>query len=165
MKQNLAYLKYVLRHKLFVLIWCVRLKVSIWQALKHDCSKFSKAEWSAYVNVFYVDGNPRNLKVYPLQQYEQDAFDAAWNHHQKCNKHHWQYWLRVNDCDDPRFTPVPMPERYVREMVADWIAVGRAITGRYDYAEWYAKNSAKMILHDSTRATVEKLLQGTYRVY
>jgi hypothetical protein len=37
---------------------------------------------------------------------------------------------------------LPMPEKFVREMVADWMGAGRAITGRWDVNDWYRPNFA-----------------------
>jgi hypothetical protein len=56
-------------------------------------------------------------------------------------------------------TPVAleMPERYVREMVADWAGAGRAL-GKPDTRGWYEANKQNIILHPATRARVETLL-------
>ena len=51
-----------------------------------------------------------------------------------------------------------MPRKYVEEMVADWAGAGKAITGKWDIAEWYASNKDKMILHPETRIMVEDLV-------
>lgn len=45
---------------------------------------------------------------------------------------------------------LPMPRDLVREMVADWMGAGRAITGRWEAAEWYLANAQKMLLHYET---------------
>lgn len=90
----------------------------------------------------------------------QAAFDLAWNHHQKRNPHHWQYWLLT--LDDGGTYPVEMPERYMTEMVADWEGAGRAITGKIDVAGWYAKNQKKIQLHPRTRDFVESLIDVRY---
>lgn len=83
-----------------------------------------------------------------------DAFDRAWLHHQKVGgKHHWQYWILP--LDDGGFRALEMPDRYRREMVADWRGAGKAITGTDDVLPWYAANRDRMILHDNTRAWVE----------
>ena len=55
-----------------------------------------------------------------------------------------------------------IPPHYVREMVADWIGAGRA-QGKPDVAAWYAANAAKMVLHDDTRALVERLMAEAQR--
>jgi N-acetyl-anhydromuramyl-L-alanine amidase AmpD len=46
--------------------------------------------------------------------------------------------------DANRYRALPMPEPLVREMVADWMGAGRAITGQWDVAGWYTKNREKM---------------------
>jgi hypothetical protein len=51
-----------------------------------------------------------------------------------------------------------MPERLWREMVADWMGAGRAITGKWEAAAWYAKNREIIQLAEPTRAKVEALL-------
>ena len=46
--------------------------------------------------------------------------------------------------NDPNY-PIPMPEKYAREMVADWAGAGRAITGKWETLEWYEKNQEKIL--------------------
>ena len=146
----LNYLKYVLLHKYFVLIAGFRLKVPFAQLILHDLSKLTKAEWSAYARCFYSKSGSK--------QYEPAAeFTAACNSHQKRNKHHFQYWVLIGD--DGSVSPLPMPEKYVREMVADWMGAGRAITGTWEAKEWYLKNKDHMMLHPFTRAQAEMLLE------
>ena len=53
-----------------------------------------------------------------------------------------------------------MPEKYAREMVADWAGAGRAITGKWETLEWYKKNQEKILLHPETRSLVESILRG-----
>lgn len=53
---------------------------------------------------------------------------------------------------------LPMPERYAREMVADWMGAGRAITGEWKTPKWYWENRHNMVLHPDTRAYVESEL-------
>ena len=160
MKAHLAYLKYVIRHKWFVFLACLRLKVPLWRAIIHDWTKFLPCEWSAYVRSFYnPDGTSNKAKRVDRPIWLNQDFDDAWNHHQKANKHHWQYWVLVTDSDDPRLRPLEMPHTYIREMVADWIGAGRAITGKYEVAQWYEKNQHKMMLADGTRFVVERLLK------
>lgn len=86
----------------------------------------------------------------------QAAYDRAWLHHQHANPHHWQHWLLRMD-DGPTVT-LEMPVHFAREMVADWMGAGRAITGRWEVAEWYAKNRENIVIHDRTRVLVESLM-------
>lgn len=97
MRRHWAYLKYVLRHKWFVFLACLEYRVPLWIAIFHDWDKFLPDEWFPYARCFYKpDGS---------KQYEPSlAFDAAWNLHQKRNKHHWQFWLLIPDQSRPHFT-------------------------------------------------------------
>lgn len=151
MKPHLAYLKYVLRHKWFVFLACLKMRVPIWQAVIHDWDKFLPDEWFPYVHTFY---KPDGSKQY----IESHAFAAAWNLHQKRNKHHWQFWLLTWDRGET--VPLEMPEIPVREMIADWIGAGRAIAGTTDPKPWYQKNCDKIRLHPTTRRLVESLLES-----
>lgn len=170
MRAHISYLKYVLRHKLFVFIAGCRigpprgfpvLRHVRWgvQLLVHDWSKFTPREWSPYVHHFFnADGTRRSVRR-PDGGYDPNkqgiAFQTAWLSHQR-NLHHWQAWISVGEAGS--LTPLPMPERYVREMLSDWMGAARAQTGRWEVQEWYAANKDKMILHSYTRAQVEKLL-------
>lgn len=171
MKKHLLYLRYVIRHKWFVYLACKRCGVSLWRSIIHDWTKFLPCEWFAYVNEFYGDwksvrdSEPDDYRYWCYRASIESAFQMAWNHHQKNNKHHWQYWLLTNDSDSPKHSPLPMPEKYAREMVADWWGAGRAITGKWDALTWYQANKEKIMLCDSTRMFVEKLLQETSEQY
>jgi len=156
-RRHLAYLRYVLRHKLYVGLACFRYGLW-WRAIKHDWSKFLPCEWTAYAHSFYNrDGSRRDWKS--RDAFDKMEFDAAWNHHQKVNDHHWQYWCLITDSDEPRYRPLLMPEVSLREMVADWVGAGRAITGKIEVCDWYAKNKDKILLNPSNRVRVEELLQ------
>lgn len=86
----------------------------------------------------------------------QDAFDRAWLHHQHANAHHWQHWMLREDSGAVKL--LPMPEPLAREMVADWMGAGRAITGRWEVAEWYKKNRDIIQLAPGTRSLVDRLI-------
>lgn len=81
----------------------------------------------------------------------------AWNRHQKRNRHHWQWWLITWDRGETN--ALPIPEADIREMVADWIGAGWAIVGRPNPLPWYEQNKTKIILHDDSRVTLERLLK------
>lgn len=151
MKRYWSYLKYVLRHKYFVMIACKMLKLHPRVGLLHDISKFRLTEFIPYANCFYKsDGTG--------QYVESEEFTEAWNHHQKRNKHHWQYW--VITWDRGISEPIQMPLKYVQEMVADWMGTGRAITGKWEVKEWYNKNKETIQLHPISRLDVETLLNS-----
>lgn len=160
MKQHLAYLKYVLRHKWFVFWACMQLQVPFWIALTHDWTKFLPREWSPYVRQFYnEDGTKKPFIRDKTGAYDPSVqpveFQAAWLSHQR-NKHHWQAWVLLGD--KGYLSALPIPRVYVREMVADWIGAGKA-QGKADPKGWYAKNGNKMVLHLETRKYLEYILE------
>jgi hypothetical protein len=175
MRKHWLYLRYVLRHKWYVFLACRTLGVPPWQSIVHDASKFLPSEWLPYANYFYGPTGPppgtfnysdpsvspnRAGNVDRWNRARVEAFDAAWNRHQKRNPHHWQFWLLVRDTGES--VPLPMPDRYVREMVADWVGAGRAITGRVEVAGWYAKNRDRMRLAPETREAAGALIAKHY---
>lgn len=169
---NLAYLRYVLRHKRFVFEEGRRLGVPLWNLVWHDWTKFLPSEWTPYVDYFYRKYRyaswgdvpfacPNRLALREGVKTERDAaFDRAWNLHQKRNRHHWQ--AHILHRDDGTVEALPMPDVDMREMVADWAGAGRAIHGKREVAAWYGKNKGKMVLHPATRARVELLLEVHY---
>jgi hypothetical protein len=173
-KAYLQYLKYVLVHKYFVFVAGLKTKAPIWLLLIHDWSKFLPSEFIPYAQYFY--GEDLKLKEsyqtftfygieenVPFGYFARDRFNVAWLYHQRRNPHHWQYWYLIQD-SDPNFA-IPMPEKYVREMVADWAGAGRAITGKWEVSAWYEKNKEKILLHPETRSLVENLYRVWRNVY
>lgn len=146
MKAHAQYFWYVLRHKWFVFIAGLKTGAPLRNLIVHDWSKFTPAEWTPYVNQFYR----KDRKV-------AGDFEKAWLHHWHHNSHHWQHWLDIKWDGSTR--KLPMPESLVREMVADWMGAGRAITGKWEVHEWYDTNKDKIILHEDTRIMVEYLLE------
>ena len=157
MKAHWQYLKYVLRHKLYVFQMC-RLFGLTWRGLVHDLSKFSPAEWGAYVWTFY---GPWKYEDRPKKLVRD--FDAAWLHHIHHNPHHWQHYVLLEDSGAVK--PLDMPADCIWEMIADWWGAGRAINGkpadeqpwnRFDeLKKWYLANRDKMQMHEHTRRRVE----------
>lgn len=157
MRRHLAYLKYLMRHKWYVLQAAFWLPCSLWLAFWHDWSKFLPGEWLPYARNFYLpDGRRRPFG-------ENDAFTLAWMQHQRRNKHHWQAWVCL--MDDGSLRAVPMPRKYVVEMIADWCGAGRAIHGSMDPRSWYAKNKDRMILHEATMETIEGIFAWNFSVW
>jgi hypothetical protein len=138
------YASYVARHKWFVFRAGLKTQAPFWRLVIHDWSKLSPAEWGPYVRTFYTD------------HAREGEFDKAWLHHQHRNPHHWQHWVLREDDGDTK--ALRMPYKFVREMVADWMGAGRAITGRWDVATWYDANAHKMVLHPDVRVQVEHLI-------
>ena len=164
--RHLAYLKGLLRHKWFVFVECCRLGIP-WLGIVHDLSKFLPGEWRGYAHFFYnADGTPRQRRdgtgYYKPNDTGSEAFDLAWFRHTRHNKHHWQSWVLALSVegDNPPVQVFPMPDRYRREMLADWRGAGRTY-GTPDTRFWYLVNRDKMRLHLETMAWVEEQL-GIY---
>ena len=163
MKAHFQYLKYVLKHKLFVFLFCIKNKVPFYRAVLHDLSKFSKTEWAPYANNFFnKDGSKRNIRdasgaYNPNSQPEK--FKRAWLSHQQ-NLHHWQAWCSIGD--NGVLSTLEIPETYIREMLSDWQGAGRAQIGKTwnisDTKKWYDQNKSKMILHHNSMKLIEKIL-------
>lgn len=149
-RRHLAYGRYVLRHKWFVLRACWMVGASLRLGLLHDLSKLLPSEWMPYAECFYkADGSKQHV--------ESEAFTRAWCRHQKRNLHHWQAWLVT--MDNGTTIALRMPHKYMLEMVADWIGAGLAIAGTMEVRQWYARNRDKMLLHPETRKEVEAVLR------
>lgn len=217
--KHFRYLSYVVRHKWFVFVAGLKLRVPLWQLIIHDHSKFRPDEWFPYAQYFYGKRGPKRGTVYTPwdmtydghYEDEEDRFNVAWLKHIHRSPHHWQHWLLRNDApsknwvvqayqpeigpwdlwsvkdnrhvalfadrDDPLHEKarvaiyevtgtlntapmaLPMPMKYVREMVADWVGAGRAM-GKNDAKGWYQNNKKDMTLHHDTRLHVEDLLEN-----
>ena len=142
-----SYFKYVVEHKWNVGIECLKIIQPV-HAITHDLSKFRPSEFIPYAKFFYAKNRANNYK----QSDEDDPnFQKGWNHHQKRNKHHWNYWVSVTRRDE--IIPIPMPSKYVMQMIADWRGMSRKFGG--SAKEYYEKNKGKMILHRETVALIE----------
>ena len=159
MVKHWQYLKYVVRHKWFVLLAGLKLwDVSIWRLILHDWTKFLPREWTPYVNEFYGDDVVETETGYMhVMNPKDNQFNVAWNHHMKKNDHHWQFWI-IN-FDDGGTHILPMSKAARAEMIADWRGAGRA-QGKPDTRAWYSANRHTLSkgLHPDTLKYVEMML-------
>ena len=139
MKKYWTYLKYVLEHKKNVFFVCVKKGMFI-HALTHDLSKLLPIEFVSYAKYFY--GSEEDKK--------NSGFDYGWLHHQRANKHHWDYWVDGNG------EAVDMPVKYIKQMLCDWEAM--AIKFKDTPLKYYTKNKGSMIFSEKTRLALEKYL-------
>lgn len=152
----IKYLKSLMLHKWYVFLAGLKTGVPVWRLIVHDWSKFSFSEFGPYARYFFGDypswENDRlaiRFPTYSGKTKESVAldFDYAWLNHQNKNPHHWQYWILVYD-DDPKVSSaLPMPETYVREMVADWMGASKTYTGDWNMSEWLAKSGMNLDSH------------------
>jgi hypothetical protein len=135
----IKYMSYIVRHKYYVFAAGLKTRAPIINLIIHDWSKLLPSEWIPYMEHFYGQGSIK--------------FKYAWLQHLNRNKHHWQYWVLHEDSGN--IYALDMPDKYIKEMVADWAGAGRAITGRWEVFEWYHKNKLRMTLSPVTRLKVE----------
>jgi len=138
----------VLRHKWFVMIAGRKTGAPLLRLLLHDLSKLGPYEIDAYADKFHSARSEPGINR---------RFAFAWLHHQNSNAHHWEYWINRSGHSQPGLFDIDgafeMPEWAVREMVADWMAAGRAYDGEWPQAngwKWLWKNYPQMILHFET---------------
>ena len=157
MLKHFKYASYLFRHKWYVFIECCKAGIP-WRGLVHDLSKFLPSEWIPYANYFYKPKQRNETGYYKPYDTGDKAFDYAWLLHQKRNKHHWQWWVLPKNGGGVEI--LPMPDKYRKEMLADWRGAGRAQGYGDNTNEWYKVNRNKIQLHPETRAWIEHQLYG-----
>ena len=83
----------------------------------------------------------RNLYYGPTEESVEQELDFAWRKHIHRNKHHWQWWILREDSGEIK--SLPMPDRYRREMLADWRGAGMALGYGDNTVEWYKGNKKR----------------------
>ena len=163
MQVILVYLRHfvsVWKHKYFVFRAGRKLRVPIWRLIIHDWTKFTPAEFGRYARYSELRrvqrfNEPVGFIFGSASQVQYD-FSLAWLNHENRNPHHWGYWIPRSGAWTGR--PLPMPETYVREMVADWHGASRTYEGHWDISEWVEKNLPNYNLHPETAQLVHEIL-------
>lgn len=139
--------------------WLVRqgcFKVGLyWQGLIHDMSKYSRTEF--LVGAKYYQGN----RSPNAAEREDKGFSEAWMHHKGRNRHHYEYWTDMNR-QTRNYESVPMPRKYLVEMVMDRRAACLVYQGeKYTPGaelEYLEKSREKMLMHPQTVRELRYLL-------
>ena len=148
MDKFFGHLKTVCNHRRLVRHYCFKCGL-FWQGLTHDLSKFSRIEFSNGVK-YYAGGvaSPHN------NERNDKGFSEAWINHKSHNKHHGEYWTDFNK-DTKTYLPVPMPRKYVAEMVCDRISASRTYNGKkYNDSfplEYFLKEQSFVVMHSKTQ--------------
>lgn len=128
------------------------------QGLLHDLSKYSPTEFCAGVRYYQGTRSPNNAER------EDKGYSAAWMHHKGRNRHHYEYWVDYSLQEPPgTMAPVPMPDRYIAEMIMDRIAAckvyqGSAYTDASPLA-YYNRGTVRAPLHPETKEKLERMLR------
>lgn len=109
---------------------------------RHDQSKYDIYEFGGYRQFFYPENeNEKNVIT----------FNHAWNHHQKSNDHHWEYWLLI-DSNGKKVEALKMEFPSIIEMLCDWTAM--SVKFKNKPSIWFNDNKEKMVLHPGTIQTI-----------
>lgn len=124
-KENYDNLKYLAKHKYYIISPARQLGLPLGQILKHDLSKLTSAEWSPYVQHWFGKKTKEGEK----------AYEAARAHHFANNPSHFDKG----------------PRKYKLEAVADWYAAGKAQavdpSNFPDFKTWYMSNRENFLSH------------------
>lgn len=153
MNKLFGHLKTVLTHKYYVCYYGRKMGLSLPARLAHDLSKFHPIEF--FESVKYYTGVSSPIDGCKANK----GYSMAWFHHRGNNRHHYEYWA---DYFDDGGKPGLMPYRYALEMVCDYLAAGRAYTGKNftieDEIKWWEKKNAKpLLMHPAQREFVTRI--------
>lgn len=130
--------------------------IPLWRLVVHDWSKLTPVEFI-------------NYSRYKFGIKDKAEWAKAWFHHLHRSPHHPEHWL-LSWRGDPEFyngigqdrcsfiTTLPMPETYIREMIADFMATSKELTGSYDISYWLNQNGPAMLLHNDTEVRLDQIM-------
>lgn len=135
--------KTITHHRWLVLKGCFRVGL-YWQGLTHDLSKYSLAEFRIGARYYQGNRSPNGAER------TEKGYSTAWMHHKGRNRHHYEYWTDLNR-ETGRYESVPMPRRYLVEMVMDRRAAcmtyqGKAYTDASAW-EYFAASMERQLMH------------------
>lgn len=147
--------KTITHHKLLVMGYCFRVGLYR-QGLAHDLSKYTPAEFAVGAKYYQGTRSPN------AAEREEKGFSQAWMHHKGRNRHHYEYWTDLSPVT-LRYESVPMPRKYLVEMIMDRIAACRTYQGSaYTDASAYGyfeKSRDRRMMHPQLEKEVEYLLR------
>ena len=146
--------KTITRHRWLVLQGCFRIGLYR-QGLTHDLSKYTPAEFSVGAKYYQGTRSPNTAER------EEKGYSEAWMHHKGRNRHHWEYWTDL-DREKGVYVPVPMPRKYLAEMVMDRRAACIVYQGdKYTDGSALAyllKGRERIRMHQQTQRELEYIL-------
>ncbi len=142
------------KHRWLVMCGCFRIGL-YWQGLTHDLSKFSLTEFCSGARYYQGTKSPN------AAERADKGYSEAWMHHKGRNRHHYEYWTDMGR-ESRRYEPIPMPRKYLAEMIMDRRAACMTYQGKaYTAAsplEYHQRSHERPLLHPQTRRELEYLL-------
>lgn len=128
------------------------------QGILHDLSKYSPSEFLTGVRYYQGTRSPNDAER------ELQGYSAAWLHHKGRNKHHYEYWMDYSRKAAPgEMVPVPMPDRYIAEMIMDRIAACKVYKGKNytdrDAYDYFVRSKNLKTMHVHTAEMLERMLK------
>lgn len=146
--------KTITHHRWLVREGCFQVGL-YWQGLTHDLSKYSPTEFLVGARLWTGVRSPNSAER------EEKGYSESWMHHKGRNKHHYEYWTDLSPVSK-RYESVPMPRKYLAEMVMDRIAACKVYQGA-NYTEnsplqYFLKSRERAFMCDQLRSELEYLL-------
>ena len=147
--------KTITHHRILVCKGCFKIGL-YWQGLMHDMSKYSPTEFKVGLQYYQGTRSPNNAER------EAKGYSSAWLHHKGRNKHHYEYWIDYSSRVPGGMLPVPMPRKYIAEMIMDRIAACKVYNGdnytNTSALDYYKLGLDPAPMHDETRKWLEFFL-------
>ena len=146
--------KTITKHRWLVRSGCFKVGL-YWQGLIHDLSKYAPMEFGVGAKYFQGTRSPN------AAEREDKGYSEAWMHHKGRNRHHYEYWTDMS-MQTRNYESVPMPRKYLVEMVMDRIAACRTYQGK-DYTQgsaliYFDKSREKSLMHPQTQKELGYIL-------
>ena len=146
--------KTITKHKALVLAGCFRVGL-YWQGITHDLSKYSPTEFMTGARYYQGNRSPN------AAEREDKGYSEAWMHHKGRNRHHYEYWTDMNR-QTRKYESVPMPRKYLVEMVMDRRAACKVYQGE-NYKDdsaliYFDRSREKELMHPETNRQLRHIL-------
>ncbi len=146
--------KTITHHKLLVMGGCFRVGL-YWQGLTHDLSKYTPVEFMVGARYYQGTSSPNGAER------KEKGYSTAWMHHKGRNRHHYEYWTDMSPVTH-QYEAVPMPRKYLAEMVMDRIAASKIYQGKAYTDEsallYLNRSHERLLMHPQTRRELEYIL-------
>ena len=144
----------ITKHRWLVMCGCFRVGL-YWQGLTHDLSKYTPTEFFAGAKYYQGVRSPN------AAEREDKGYSEAWMHHKGRNRHHYEYWTDMS-METLNYEAVPMPRKYLVEMVMDRRAACMTYEGK-NYTpgsalRYFDKSRERSLMHERTRRELSYLL-------
>ena len=146
--------KTITKHRFLVMAGCFRIGL-IRQGLTHDLSKYAPVEFWNGAKYYQGTRSPNSAER------QDKGFSEAWMHHKGRNRHHWEYCTDFS-VEKGGYAAVPMPRRYLAEMLCDRMAASKIYKGAAytDGAplEYLMRGKMRDSMHPETLALLTRFL-------